>query len=224
MNILILLSKFTMDFSMDKENANPSHLDPRFKTNKLIVLYIIAESLKLLISSLLIYGVTRSKPSYLIPFFLMQCFYFFRSVSFFLENYTNMQTSYQNGNVYQREIYGDNLSKGPSKGQDVPPSYQMMIFFFSLLYKLYFITCVFKCYKYLKLKEATFQLNQELPGAGWQFRQVSFWRYSVSWFSGSVWCLSLVSQFSISVRYLSSASQFGISVRHLCLASRHRLV
>lgn len=173
MNILILLSKFTIDFNLDKENANPSHLDPRFKTNKLIVLYIIAESLKLLISSLLIYGVTRCKPSYLIPFFLMQMFYFFRSVSFFLENYTNMQTSYQNGNVYRTEITYDNLSKSPTKVQDVPPSYQMLIFFFSLLYKLYFITCVFKCYKYLKLKEAAFQFNQELPGSGWQFRQVS---------------------------------------------------
>lgn len=172
MNILILLSKFTIDFSLDKENANPSHLDPRFKTNKLIVLYIIAESLKLLISSLLIYGVTRCKPSYLIPFFLMQLFYFFRSVSFFLENYTSMQASYQNGNVYRTEIY-ENLSKSPSKVQDVPPSYQMLVFSFSLLYKLYFIACVFKCYKYLKLKEAAFQISQELQGSGWQFRQVS---------------------------------------------------
>lgn len=172
MNILILLSKFTIDFSLDKENANASHLDPRFKTNKLIVLYIIAESLKLLISSLLIYGVTRCKPSYLIPFFLMQLFYFFRSVSFFLENYTNMQTSYQNNNVYRNEMY-DNLSKSSTKVQEVPPSYQMLVFSFSLLYKLYFITCVFKCYKYLKLKEAAFQISQDLQGSGWQFRQVS---------------------------------------------------
>ena len=172
MNILILLSKFTIDFSLDKENANPSHLDPRFKTNKLIVLYIIAESLKLLISSLLIYGVMRYKPSYLIPFFLMQLFYFFRSVSFFLENYATMQASYQNGNVYRAEIY-DNLSKNPSKVHEVPQSYQMLVFSFSLLYKLYFIACVFKCYKYLKLKEATFQIGQDLQGSGWQFRQVS---------------------------------------------------
>lgn len=170
MNIIILLSKFTIDFNADKD-ANTPHLDPRFKTNKLIVLYIIAESLKLLISSLLIYGVTRCKPSYLIPFFLMQLFYFFRSVSFFLENYANYQPNFQSGNnvnIYQNGFY-ESMQRNNRNYQEIPQSYPMLIFFFSLLYKLYFITCVFKCYKYLKMKEALKEAAVQII----QLRQVS---------------------------------------------------
>ena len=165
MNIIILLSKFTVEFNSDKDLSINHHLnlDPRFRTNKLIILYIIAESLKLLISALLIYGVTRAKPSYLIPFFLMQLFYFFRSVSFFLESYAN----------YQHSIYRSNANTNNElldvQKKDLPQSYPMLIFFFSLLYKLYFIACVFKCYKYLKIKEATIQVTNQI-----QFRQVSF--------------------------------------------------
>lgn len=161
MNIIILLSKFTIEFNpadKDASTLNQLNMDPRLKTNKLIILYIIAESLKLLISSLLIYGITRCKPSYLIPFFLMQLFYFFRSISFFFEHYANYQAYSYRGDEY------DSLQRTRS---EVPQSYPMLIFFFSLLYKLYFITCVFKCYKYLKTKEATLQINQNF-----QFRQV----------------------------------------------------
>jgi len=160
MNIIILLSKFSVDYNpteKDASNLNQA-IDPRLKTNKLIILYIIAESLKLLISSLLIYGITKCKPSYLFPFFLMQLFYFFRSISFFLEHYANYQ-AYQN-TVYRGEGY-----ESSSKSQN-EQSYPMLIFFFSLIYKLYFISCVFKCYKYLKIKEATMQINQNF-----QFRQ-----------------------------------------------------
>lgn len=155
MNIIILLSKFTVDFNLDKDTATVHHvnLDPRFRTNKLIILYIIAESLKFLISGLLIYGVMKSRSSYLIPFFLMQLFYFFKSVSFFLESYANYQQSLLRS--------GSNNELMDMQKKDLPPqSYPILVFFFTLLYKLYFITCVFKCYKYIKLKEATFHVSQ----------------------------------------------------------------
>lgn len=159
MNIIILLSKFTVEFNFEKDPSSTTvhhvNLDlPRFRTNKLIILYIIAESLKLLISALLIYGVVKSRSSYLIPFFLMQLFYFFKSVSFFLESYAN----------YQQSILRNSNGLMDMQKKDLPPipnSYPILIFFFTLLYKLYFITCVFKCYKYIKLKEQTsFHVNQ----------------------------------------------------------------
>ena len=112
-----------------------------------------------IVSAILIYGVTKSKASYLMPFFGIQLYHFLFSLPSSLSQ-LNISTS------QYRNHYGNSPVPSPSEVRtilrtDDNATYTLSVLatLIDFLCDIYFICIIWKCYRYLKMKEITSTLN-----------------------------------------------------------------
>lgn len=148
------------DSSNNSPNDDPSKkgnvtLTPnRFATASLTVMFYVMIAL---VSAMLLYGVTKSRPSYLMPFFGMQLYNFFFSLpssfsSFFLTSHYLNQKGVSNSNSGIRRFF---------HSSDLATVYTSSVLFalIDFFCYAYFICAVWKCYRYLKMKELIIPLH-----------------------------------------------------------------
>lgn len=117
------------------------------------------------ISAMLIYGVMKSKPSYILPFFVIQFIDYLFTIPHFLANiYTHPMHRYYMGKAREQLELMDQTDKAVLTGVDgnnLANEHNMMSFssealstsillsLVVVLLKTYFLVIVFKCYRYL---------------------------------------------------------------------------
>ena len=131
-----------------------SIIQNRFATTSLTVMFYVMIAL---VSAMLLYGVTKSRPSYLMPFFGMQLYNFFFSLpssfsSFFLTSHYWNQNRVSNSNSGIRRFF---------HSSDLATVYTSSVLFalIDFFCYAYFICAVWKCYRYLKMKELIIPLH-----------------------------------------------------------------
>ncbi|XP_015787971.1 lysosomal-associated transmembrane protein 4A [Tetranychus urticae] len=111
------------------------------------------------VSALLIYGVTKSRPSYLMPFFGIKLYIFFFSLPASISMLCfspHLSSQYDsNGRTWGGEM------KRLWSSSDLTTAYTSSVFMalIEFLYQSYFICVIWKCYRYLKLKESVIPLH-----------------------------------------------------------------
>jgi hypothetical protein len=134
----------------------------RSAANSLAVLiYLMAAT----VSAMLLFGVVQSRPSYLMPFFWIRLCDFFFSLPAFLSS------------LYANPAYASHWEQShatPSPGFiDVkrvwPPgsagSNSLLVSTCVILFKGYFLCVVWKCYRYLKMREMILPLQLSFPAS-----------------------------------------------------------
>lgn len=117
------------------------------------------------ISAMLIYGVMKSKPSYILPFFVIQFIDYLFTIPHFLANiYTTPMHRYYMGKAREQLELMDQADKGVLTGVDGNNftnehammslsndalSTSILLSLIVVLLKTYFLITVFKCYRYL---------------------------------------------------------------------------
>jgi len=144
--------RYGSDHSVDRSTA----------TTLAIIIYMMCAT----VSAMLLYGVIKSRPSYLMPFFGIQlCDFFFTLPAFMASLYTTPATynHWENGasgswmdvkriwhNATPTTVYTSNL----------------LITTCVVLFKGYFLCVVWKCYRYLKMKEMILPLHLPYQQSG----------------------------------------------------------
>lgn len=116
------------------------------------------------VSAMLLYGVTKSKASYLMPFFGIQLYHFLFSLP---SSLTRL-----NLNLSQKPLPRLPLPSGASpsstefrwsakaeEAYNLDNSFNFFVTLSYFLLDIYFICVVWKCYRYLKMKEIAATLN-----------------------------------------------------------------
>ena len=122
-----------------------------------MALILVSNFIFTIISAFLIYGCAKNRPTLLLPFFGVQLFDFFHKFSSFIDR-MDMSALHE-----QRVADGPFMNALTTKDRPNTPRYRdgnspeygsvMFTMLVVLLYKFYFILVVWKCYKYLRLKE-----------------------------------------------------------------------
>ncbi|XP_053207701.1 lysosomal-associated transmembrane protein 4A-like [Panonychus citri] len=112
-----------------------------------------------IVSAILIYGVTKSKASYLMPFFGIQLYHFLFSLPSSLSQLNVSANQYRNH-------YGSNTVTSPSDVRsilraDATHTFSVLATLIDFLCDICFICIIWKCYRYLKMKEI--QASLTLP-------------------------------------------------------------
>lgn len=123
-----------------------------------VVVYLMAAT----VSAMLLFGVVKSRPSYLMPFFWIRLCDFFFSLPAFLSS------------VYANPSYATHwdLSQPSSSFMDVrrlahaqgtAGTHSLLVSTCVILFKGYFLCVVWKCYRYLKMREMILPLQLSFP-------------------------------------------------------------
>lgn len=124
-----------------------------------------------LVSAMLLYGVLKSKPSYILPFFGIQFIdYLFTMPQFLASIYTHPYHSYYVAKAKEqldhqdthRMTYMDNTnmrSVWPNTSNSSAYTTSLMMMTLILIFKTYFLCVVWKCYRYLHMKEFILPLS-----------------------------------------------------------------
>lgn len=120
------------------------------------------------VSAMLLYGVTKSKASYLMPFFGIQLYHFLFSLPSSLSrlNFNLSQKSFRErlsmqstpGSSPAERDFGW-TAKAETEPHHLDYSFNFFVTLSYFLLDIYFICVVWKCYRYLKIKEITTTLN-----------------------------------------------------------------
>lgn len=165
--ICTLLTMFFMinnDVELDRASSHMFRDDFARVTGISILMYLLL----FLVSSMLLYGVIKSKPAYILPFFGIQFIdYLFTMPQFLASIYTHPYRQYYVTKAKEQLDLMDDVAgeSGTGKGgsnvtwNTVSSSHESM-FVSSLLFvtvillaKTYFLCVVYKCYRYLQAKE-----------------------------------------------------------------------
>ncbi|RWS05063.1 hypothetical protein B4U79_01342 [Dinothrombium tinctorium] len=113
------------------------------------------------VSAMLLYGVIKSRPAYLMPFFGIQLFDFFFSLPTFLSSlYAHTtHTDYETSNYRLLDV----KRLWPNASPAVVYSTTLLLAVCLMLFKGYFLCVVWKCYRYLKIKEMMLPLAYAHP-------------------------------------------------------------
>lgn len=117
-----------------------------------------------LVSAMLLYGVIKSKPSYILPFFGIQFIdYLFTMPQFLASVYTHPQHNYymnkareqMDMNDLKSSIGPDMYPRGGTWGHNPPAMATTSMLFMTLIliFKTYFIVVVWRCYRWLHMRE-----------------------------------------------------------------------
>lgn len=121
-----------------------------------VIVYLMCAT----VSGMLLFGVVKSRPSYLMPFFWIQlCDFFFSLPSFLSSLYATPGSPYVNHYQQSHSPPGGLVGKfWPHSGPSGAPS-TLLISTCIILFKGYFLCVVWKCYRYLKMKEMVLPLH-----------------------------------------------------------------
>jgi hypothetical protein len=136
----------TMQMSR-KAHSSGLYDNPRNTINvaQPIAVLLFANICSTFITAMLIYGCIKGRPIFMMPFLGIQLFEFYHRFSSFM---SDLETPVES-----------------SKLHDIPSSnYSSMMFtnMINLIYRLYFICVVWKCFKYLRLKELAAMPNTQI--------------------------------------------------------------
>lgn len=138
-------------------------------TTLAIVIYMMLAT----VSAMLLYGVLKSRPSYILPFFGVQFIDFLFTLPQYLANFYYHSSSNQfagkemfhgtNGGgagAFSHAGFFDMKHLWPSSpNYHQYPSSNLMIHTLIVIFKCYFLCVVWKCYRYLRMKEIMLPLQ-----------------------------------------------------------------
>ena len=137
--------------------AIPEHHGRSTAAALAVVVYLMCAT----VSGMLLFGVVKSRPSYLMPFFWIQlCDFFFSLPSFLSSLYASPGSPYANHYQQTHSPPGGLVGKfWPHSSPGVAPTSTLLISTCIILFKGYFLCVVWKCYRYLKMKEMVLPLH-----------------------------------------------------------------
>lgn len=137
-------------------------------TTLAIVIYMMLAT----VSAMLLYGVLKSRPSYILPFFGIQFIDFLFTLPQYLANFYYHSLSNHFTKETHHSTYGGDIGQFSHAGffdmkhlwPSSPNNHQyqglnLMIHTLIVIFKCYFLCVVWKCYKYLRMKEIMLPLQ-----------------------------------------------------------------
>ncbi|XP_054153249.1 lysosomal-associated transmembrane protein 4A-like [Oppia nitens] len=125
-------------------------------------LAIVVYMLLSMVSAMLLYGVIKSRPTYILPFFGIQ----FIDFLFTLPQFLTSLYAHPNGNHYQNWVdrrtsntFLDMRHLWPNASSNNVYTSSLLLMTLIVLFKSYFLCVVWKCYRYLRMKELVLPLH-----------------------------------------------------------------
>ncbi|XP_074601776.1 lysosomal-associated transmembrane protein 4B-like [Brevipalpus obovatus] len=116
-----------------------------------------------IVSAMLIYGVTKSKASYLMPFFGIQLYHFLFSLPSALQNLNLSAHQYPRSSPFSTSpVTSPSDARSmmrPGDADNTAYTFGVLTTLGDFLLDIYFICVVWKCYHYLKMKEISTALS-----------------------------------------------------------------
>lgn len=129
-------------------------------------LAVIIHMMYCTVSGMLIYGVIKSRPSYLMPFFGIQlCDFFFSLPTFLASLYTSPHNHWEYQSHNSNELL-DMRRLWPNANPATLYTSSLLIATCFILCKGFFLCVVWKCYRYLKMKEMILPLHFPYHSSG----------------------------------------------------------
>lgn len=154
--------------SHDEIVRSAHHLDPSHRRSSQSSLAVVIYMMCATVSGMLLYGVIKGRPSYLMPFFWIQlCDFFFSLPSFLTSLYATPGYNNQHWDAQAVTVPNTHTSGSVLDVKRIWPSastttlYTSSLIFTAavLLFKGYFLCVVWKCYRYLKMREMILPLH-----------------------------------------------------------------
>ena len=123
-------------------------------------LAIVVYMLLTLVSAMLLFGVLKNKPTYILPFFGIQFIDFLFTLPQFLTSLYN-QPNHPHYNVLneRRSTFLDMRHIWPNASPNNVYTSSLLFTTLIVLFKSYFLCVVWKCYRYLRMKELVLPLH-----------------------------------------------------------------
>lgn len=140
----------------DNSNSNWSSMSESQRsttTTLAIVIYMLLS----LVSAMLLYGVLKSRPTYILPFFGIQFIDFLFTLPQFLTSLYSQPVSYNN--YERRNTFLDMRHIWPNASPTNLYTSSLLFTTLIVLFKSYFLCVVWKCYRYLRMKEMILPLQ-----------------------------------------------------------------
>ncbi|RWS31150.1 hypothetical protein B4U80_00728 [Leptotrombidium deliense] len=156
LHLVTIGSHHDMEYSDGRHSMNAVHRSTA--TYLAITTYLFCATA----SGMLLYGVIKSRPAYLMPFFGIQLFDFFFSLPSFLSS-LYAHTAHYNDLDATNPRFLDVKRVWPNASPAAIYSLSLLFAVCIMLYKSYFLCVVWKCYRYLKIQEIMLPINVRLP-------------------------------------------------------------
>ena len=125
-------------------------------TSLAIVVYMLLS----LVSAMLLFGVLKSKPTYILPFFGIQFIDFLFTLPQFLTSlYSQPHTNQYHNWSDRRSTFLDMRHIWPNASPNNVYTSSLLFTTLIVLFKSYFLCVVWKCYRYLRMKELVLPLH-----------------------------------------------------------------
>lgn len=165
----LICACFTLFFMINNE-FKCDYLPYRFidgEFNRVTGISVMIYLLLALVSAMLLYGVIKSKPSYILPFFGIQFIEYLFTMPKFLASFYSHPYHYHKINKMSRNIDIElsvdmrNNWLDTSDASDISSFHIHALLFMTLVlvFKTYFLCVVWKCYRYLHMKEFILPLS-----------------------------------------------------------------
>lgn len=133
-------------------------------------LAVVVHMMAATVSAMLLFGVVKSRPSYLMPFFWIRlCDFFFSLPTFLSSLYANPAYSSHWDQTHGATPTGGFMDMRrvwpPGSGSGVAGSHSLLVATCIILFKGYFLCVVWKCYRYLKMREMILPLTLSFPAS-----------------------------------------------------------
>lgn len=123
-------------------------------------LAIVVYMLLTLVSAMLLFGVLKSKPTYILPFFGIQFIDFLFTLPQFLTSLYSQPNPHQLHNWSdRRSTFLDMRHIWPNASPNNVYTSSLLFTTLIVLFKSYFLCVVWKCYRYLRMKELVLPLH-----------------------------------------------------------------
>lgn len=167
----LICACFTLFFIVNNESKGVGNRYFKEEFSRVTGISVLMYLLLSLVSAMLLYGVLKSKPSYILPFFGIQFIdYLFTMPQFLASIYTHPYHSYYVAKAKEqldhqdthRMTYMDNTnmrSVWPNTSNSSAYTTSLMMMTLILIFKTYFLCVVWKCYRYLHMKEFILPLS-----------------------------------------------------------------
>jgi hypothetical protein len=123
-------------------------------TTLAIVIYMLLS----LVSAMLLYGVLKSRPTYILPFFGIQFIDFLFTLPQFLSSLYSQPMSYNSWERRSNTVL-DMRHIWPNASPNNLYTSSLLFTTLIVLFKSYFLCVVWKCYRYLRMKEMVLPLQ-----------------------------------------------------------------
>jgi len=124
-------------------------------TSLAIIIYMLLS----LVSAMLLYGVLKSRPTYILPFFGIQFIDFLYTLPQFLTSLYSQPVNYNSWESRKSNTFLDMRHIWPNASPNNHYTSSLLFTTLIVLFKSYFLCVVWKCYRYLRMKEMVLPLQ-----------------------------------------------------------------